>query len=1836
MAKKRRAADKDEPAANKPLISVLIPTFNRSAMLATTLASLAEQSLPKEQYEVIIVDDGSTDATSEVCLNFASQIPLKYLRIENSGISAAKNRGILMARGEIVLFADDDDIADHRLLEEHLKAHDRHSDETVAILGYTTWAPTVEITPLLRYLTEIGRFLFAYGDLADGQVLDFRYFWGGRSSCKRSLLIKHGLFDPRFRTIIEDMELGYRLSRFGLSVIFHRAAVSYMVRELTAREFCERCERQGAALYLFSQLHRDPVVQQYCKIADPFIQGRYLKGNPESSWPEIAAAFREKLEQLGRIERLLAWGFQPGTAAAHDGSKAGAEAEAYRLQMHQLFQELQQSVLGMAELERRLTDQAESSRRQLGRLHAIREEAERRHATEQQNLREHYEGEELLLRSELASHRMEAEQLQDRFVQTNRILQDRSIALSEHEHRLVELTKRLRKQLWATRKLSHLLDEAENAAARLRSSRRWKLANPAAAIKSKLSRGKKPVGYGHLEKVVAAYSQWRASHQEMSSIDEELRSLALPGNTIPCVLPPGEPVPTGPPVPAIPIQSIRFQRHDDIEVSIIIPVFNQFQYTHACLASLQGIQQETRFEVIVVDDGSTDQTGSLVSQVENVVYLRNPSNSGFITSCNRGADEARGKYLVFLNNDTTVKAGWLTALLETFAEEPRAGIVGSKLIYPDGRLQEAGCITWRDASGWNYGKFDDPKKPEYNYLREVDYCSAAALMIPKSLFQHLGGFDARYAPAYYEDTDLSFKVRSEGHQVLYQPLAEVVHYEGVTGGTDVSTGAKKHQDINRSIFAERWVTELFEKPANGDLAAVQQAANRGKKILVIDHHLPMPDRDSGSLRMFQILKLLHQLGHRVTFIPDNLADIPPYTGELQKRGIEVQYYPYIKSVREYLESHGSTFDAVVLSRCDFARKHIVDVRLHAPQSRVIFDTVDLHFLREQREAELTGDLEARRRAKEKQQLEHELIDLADETWVVSCAEQKLLQEVRPDRSIQVVSNIVDVPGSVTPFALRRDWLFIGSFQHSPNVDAVLFFIEKIYPFVMERLSDAKFYVIGDKAPLELIAMAGENIIVTGLQSDVRPFFDSVRLSIAPLRYGAGVKGKINQSMAFGVPVVATSVAVEGMDLKDGEDVVVADEPMDFARSLIELYESEEQWTRISENAIQKTRQLYSADAARKTLRRLFSDEHIRSLDVPSTILRQTEGCHSLNTIALHTFGVSNTARTKVITGKITAKPNPVSFGQKGVLISWQTNDPAGAEVRVSTTPGDEKLVSQGKSGETEISWIVDSKVYDFRLYAVSQPDAPIDSVQVGKSAESVPIVLRDLADQVLQGNTAMEEVSRFVADVISEYLNVASFRELLPVALRQFALQVMKAQVDIAELSNLIATELTSCLDKTIKGKILATPNPVSLDDDQVVISWGTNDPAGGEVRVVASEGDEKLFSRAPSGEIKISWIGDSPAPNFCLYAAGQPDHPIASVAVRRNIESLPRVLRNLAAEIRRGNVDLANLSEFIADLVPIYGRKFREFFQIWERQGFHVTPVHFYQPIPNTQALPEVLWNRPSKLVGIDMNDEGQLNLVRKVFPKFRKEYEQLPQEPTEDPGSFYLNNGLFEGMDALVAYCMVRHFKPQLIIEVGSGFSSLVSGKAASKNKNSALICIEPFPEKFLRDGFPGLHSLIEKEVQQVDVEFFSQLGLGDILFIDSSHTVKIGGDVNYLFLEVLPRLKPGVIVHIHDIFLPFEYRRDWVMEEFRFWTEQYLLQAFLTYNSEFEVLCANSYLACHYKDDLRATFPTLSAWGGGSFWVRRKARSQLSTSGRRVMASYKSRPKTFTTKCHPQSKE
>lgn len=818
------------------------------------------------------------------------------------------------------------------------------------------------------------------------------------------------------------------------------------------------------------------------------------------------------------------------------------------------------------------------------------------------------------VRQQSARYVQELETVRKRFAQTNKLMQNMSIRLADFETRNASLTERLRKQLLEMKRLLRLFDQVDAAAVLLRRSRRWKLINPFAAILAGLT-GKALPGFGHLDKNVQKYRAWRENHPEMDSLPAQIQALRPREILSPTASP--EIALLVNPVPPPPDKPLSFRQHGPVDVSIIIPVYNQVHFTHACLAAVEKHSGNISYEVIVVDDASTDTTRDVIGAIAGVVYLRSQTNDGFIASCNRGAAAARGAYLVFLNNDTTVTAGWLSALRETFEFEPDAGLVGSKLVYPDGLLQEAGGIIWRDGSGWNRGKFQDAAKPEYNYLREADYCSAASLMIPKSLFDHVGGFDSKYAPAYYEDTDLAFKVTRAGRKVFYQPLSVVTHYEGITSGTDLSAGTKRYQEVNRKTFVNTWASVLAALPENGDLESYYALPPGKQRILVIDHHLPMPDRDSGSLRMFNLLRVLHGLGHEVTFLPDNLADIPPYGDQLRKHGIIVLHHPYARSIREYLQTEGRGFNIIILSRCDFARKHVADVREFAPKSHLIFDTVDLHFLREKREAAITGQRDNRERAREKRQIEFDLIQETDQTWVVSPVEREVILSSHPHSSVEVVSNIVELPGSVTPFAERRDILFIGSFQHPPNTDGVLFFSREILPLVQERIPDLRFYIIGDKAPPEVVALSSERVILTGYQPDVSIYFNTVTLSVAPLRYGAGVKGKINQSMAFGVPVVATSVAAEGMDITNREEGLIADTPETFAEAVIELYRSESLWNRISKHGLRKTQKFYSMEAARQQFLRIFSTLSKKEVDasdgcVDSSILVPAVGKAALS------------------------------------------------------------------------------------------------------------------------------------------------------------------------------------------------------------------------------------------------------------------------------------------------------------------------------------------------------------------------------------------------------------------------------------------------------------------------------------------------------------------------------------------------------------------------------------------------------------------------------------------------
>ena len=638
------------------------------------------------------------------------------------------------------------------------------------------------------------------------------------------------------------------------------------------------------------------------------------------------------------------------------------------------------------------------------------------------------------------------------------------------------------------------------------------------------------------------------------------------------------------PVTTVDYKPVHINGSKTPRVRIVIPVYNHFEHTYHCLQSIADLQDQTAFEVVVVDDCSTDDTPQHIQLISGITATRQKQNGGFISSCNLGAEGAETEFLLFLNNDTHVHANWLDSLVETFDTYSDTGLVGSKLIYPDGRLQEAGGIVFNDGSGWNYGRLDAADKAEYNHLRAVTYCSGASILVRTEVFAQLGGFDSRYKPAYYEDTDLAFAMRDLGLKVYYQPASVVTHFEGISSGTDITSGTKKYQQINQHKFVEKWQDALALQQKPGTDIELCRFQDQPKRMLILDACTPTPDQDSGSLRMLNLMNICRELGYHISFMPENLSHFGSYTSDLQNLGVECLYAPQYKTPVDYLKKYGSYFDVIMLSRYYVADPVMPFIRDYAPDATLIFDTVDLHYLREQRMAEIENNANLEKNAEQTKLKELGVAKQCDITLVVSPYEKQVLAEEIPEQQVEILSNIHTVYGSQKSFSERRDILFIGGYQHTPNVDAVRWFCENMFPQIHKAIPDLKFHIIGSKAPPEVEALgAMDGVEFHGFVEDIEPFMQDIRIAVAPLRYGAGVKGKVNMSMSYGQPVVGTTVAVEGMYTTHREDVMMTDNEADFIAQVIELYQNEDLWNRVSQGGLENVEKWFSFNAAKKQL-----------------------------------------------------------------------------------------------------------------------------------------------------------------------------------------------------------------------------------------------------------------------------------------------------------------------------------------------------------------------------------------------------------------------------------------------------------------------------------------------------------------------------------------------------------------------------------------------------------------------------------------------------------------------------
>jgi GT2 family glycosyltransferase len=607
------------------------------------------------------------------------------------------------------------------------------------------------------------------------------------------------------------------------------------------------------------------------------------------------------------------------------------------------------------------------------------------------------------------------------------------------------------------------------------------------------------------------------------------------------------------------------------KVSIIVPVYNQVAHTLACAISLYESDPASTFELIIADDCSTDETKEIFGRLHpNVRVVRTKENFGFLRNSNHAAKSARGEFLVFLNNDMVVLPGWLDEMMETFVMHSNCGMCGSKLLNLDGTLQEAGGIYWNDGSAWNYGRGKNPESSEFNYQKEVDYCSGASICLRKSVWDSHNGFDESYAPAYCEEADLAFCLRSRGLQTIYQPDSVGIHLEGVSHGTDKNHGIKQHQIKNMQKILIRW-SEVLKKEhfANGEkVFFARDRSARKKHILFVDHYVPQYDKDAGSRQADAYLRLFVRKGFQVILWPDNLQDDQTYSKRYQQLGIEViNNNSSLADFKRWAVENGPLLDFALLCRPHIAPAYYNSLRQHS-HCRIAYYGHDLHAERIKREKQVFGA----------NTVLIENIDLIQNMEMLCWKQADVVLYPSEDECRHVRKMLPGVHAGVLPLycveekevliqrsITNRDQrstnlLFVGGFVHRPNADGLLWFYKNIYPIILKRIPDVKLTVVGSNTPSEIRELNSTSCSVLGYISDeeLNNIYNQSLVVVAPLRYGAGVKGKIVEALLKGVPVVTTPSGIQGLENCE-ECIAVADSVEDFADNVCRLLTDPVEW-----------------------------------------------------------------------------------------------------------------------------------------------------------------------------------------------------------------------------------------------------------------------------------------------------------------------------------------------------------------------------------------------------------------------------------------------------------------------------------------------------------------------------------------------------------------------------------------------------------------------------------------------------------------------------------------------------
>lgn len=608
---------------------------------------------------------------------------------------------------------------------------------------------------------------------------------------------------------------------------------------------------------------------------------------------------------------------------------------------------------------------------------------------------------------------------------------------------------------------------------------------------------------------------------------------------------------------------LRLPSSDRPRVSVLLVLFNQAGLTYSCLQSLAA-EHDVAFETIIVDNASSDRTAALLDRVEGATLIRNSDNEGFLLAVNRAAREASGDFLLLLNNDAVLLPGSLRAAVQRLDRTPDAAAVGGPILLWDGRLQEAGSIIWNDGSCLGYGRGDDPDAAPYGFVRDVDYCSGAFLMVRRDAFEALDGLDTDYVPAYYEETDLCVRLWERGQRVIYDPAVRIRHFEFASAGKR-SDKAIELQTRNRAKFLAKHPDFLARQAAPDSstiLIARQRLRPGAQRILFIDDRIPRRDLGSGFPRARDFLLSLLAQGHFVTHYPlqfpqETARDGLPDT-------VEIMHGRGIDSFEDFFRERRGYYDTIVISRphnMAAFNRIATEHRDWLGRSTIVYDAEALFSLRDIARAELEGRKLSPAKCEQMITDELRISRTADRVVAVSEAEAAQYRNHGHSR-VHVLGHVHAAHRDVPSFESREGYLFVGAIHNaeSPNGDSLVWFLRDIWPLLRARGS-CRLDVVGlcESDDVRRMAAHSEGVRLHGRVDAIEPFYDRARVFIVPTRFAAGIPHKAHEAAAHGVPMVTTSLIAQQLGWRDGIEIEVADRADAFAEKCRALHDSESRW-----------------------------------------------------------------------------------------------------------------------------------------------------------------------------------------------------------------------------------------------------------------------------------------------------------------------------------------------------------------------------------------------------------------------------------------------------------------------------------------------------------------------------------------------------------------------------------------------------------------------------------------------------------------------------------------------------